>query len=86
MGTMADGEIRAEILDASAPRAIAEGTVRVTPDGTGAWAAVFTADRGHPDFLEPCQGCRLRFNGQEAWAAVVESVNGMTIRLLSPTN
>jgi hypothetical protein len=84
IAAMADGENDAEILDAKAPRAITSGTVRVTPDGTGAWAAVFTAKSGRPDVLVPGQDCRLRLDGQEAWRAVVESSDRTTVRLLSP--
>ncbi len=80
---MTNGEIDAEIFDAVAPRAITAGTVRVIADGTGAWAAVFTAKGGRPDALQPGQECRLKLDGQEAWPAVVESNNRTTIRLLS---
>lgn len=81
-----DGEKYAEIHDAAAPRSIASGTVLVTPDGNGAWAAVFTANSGRPDAVEPNQVCRLRVAGEAVRGAVVVSISRMTIRLLSPAN
>lgn len=83
---MADGEAAGEILDAVAPGPIAWGKVRITGDGTGAWAGVLTASGGRPDLLAPGQHYRLRINDQEPWAAVVESTDRMTVRLLSPSS